>query len=214
MLKTKTKDIESQIHEGKHLPLMEIFHTIQGEGCHTGKSACFIRLAGCDVGCIWCDVKSSWDASEHPVWKVSDIVNEAKKYPAKIAVITGGEPLMYNIDLLINELKKSGFSIHIETSGSHPLSGKPDWICLSPKKFKQPLKEIYSLADELKVIVYNKSDFDWAVSEASKVTKKCHLLLQPEWDKREKVLPWIIDFVLLHPEWQISLQTHKYLGMP
>jgi len=197
---------------------MESFYTLQGEGYHSGKAAYFIRLGGCDVGCVWCDVKESWDANAHPKISVEKIVTEAEKhFPASssgIVVITGGEPLMHNLDSLTAELKKYQFHTHIETSGAHPLSGTWDWICLSPKKFKAPLDEIIPLANELKVVVFNKSDFEWAESFAQKVNPSCKLYLQPEWDKKEVVTPLIIDYIKANPQWNLSLQIHKYIGVP
>ena len=196
------------------LPLMEAFYTIQGEGAHSGKAAYFIRLGGCDVGCVWCDVKESWDASAHPRVSIDSMVSEASKFPGRLAVITGGEPLMYDLTKLTQSLKTAGFKTNIETSGAHPLTGHWDWICLSPKKFKAPLPEIYDHADELKVIVYNKSDLQYAKENAKKVGANCQLLLQPEWDRQEQMLPLIIDFVKENPEWKISLQTHKFMDIP
>lgn len=193
---------------------MEMFHTIQGEGEFQGVPAYFIRLAGCDVGCIWCDVKESWDANEHEVKNIEEIYNNVKNCNAPIIVVTGGEPLMYNLDELTLTLSKTGKSINIETSGAYPLSGSWDWFCLSPKKFKAPLPECYPIADELKVIVYNKSDFKWAEEHAAQVGKKCKLFLQPEWSKEKEILPLIIDYVKQYPKWQISLQIHKYLNIP
>lgn len=193
---------------------MEAFYTLQGEGFHQGRAAYFIRLGGCDVGCVWCDVKDSWDASKHPLQSVTDIVTEAKKYPGKLAVITGGEPLMHNLQELTLALNIAGFETNIETSGSSPLSGDWDWICLSPKKFKAPLPEIIPLAHELKVVIFNKHDFDWAETYAAQVNPNCKLYLQPEWDKAEKVLPLIIDYIKAHPQWELSLQTHKYINVP
>jgi organic radical activating enzyme len=206
--------LQEKVSKGEALPVMEAFYTLQGEGVHTGKAAYFIRLAGCDVGCYWCDVKESWEAEKHPVLSIETIVENAQKYPARIAVITGGEPLMHNLNLLTDALHKAGFRTHIETSGAHPLSGSFDWICLSPKKFKNPLPEIYQNADELKVIVLNKHDLTWAQEQAATVRKDCALLLQPEWGKRNNVMPMIVEFVKSHPEWRISLQTHKYLDIP
>ncbi|MEM9671733.1 MAG: 7-carboxy-7-deazaguanine synthase QueE [Bacteroidota bacterium] len=193
---------------------MEAFYTLQGEGFHQGKAAYFIRLGGCDIGCHWCDVKESWDASQHPQQSVTDIVKEAAQYPARLAVITGGEPLMYDLSALTKELKQQGFSINIETSGAYPLSGKLDWICFSPKKFKVPLPEIYERAHELKIIIYNKSDFRWAEQFAEQVNSDCQLFLQPEWSVSEKILPQIIDYVRKNPQWRISLQTHKFMQIP
>ncbi len=196
------------------LPVMEMFYTLQGEGYYSGQAAYFIRLGGCDVGCVWCDVKESWDAEAHPHYSVEDIANEAASFPGRLAVITGGEPLMHDLAPLTAVLHQKGFIINIETSGSSPLSGNLDWICLSPKKFKQPLPEAYHAADELKIIVYNVSDFKWAEQEAAKVSPRCILYLQPEWSKRETMLPQIIDYIKLHPRWRISLQTHKFMDIP
>ena len=193
---------------------MEAFYTLQGEGFHQGKAAYFIRLGGCDIGCHWCDVKESWDASQHPQLSVTDLVKDAAQYPARLAVITGGEPLMYDLSALTKELKQQGFSINIETSGAYPLSGKLDWICFSPKKFKVPLPEIYERAHELKIIIYNKSDFRWAEQFAEQVNSDCQLFLQPEWSVSEKILPQIIDYVRKNPQWRISLQTHKFMQIP
>ncbi len=196
------------------LPLMESFHTIQGEGYHTGKSAYFIRLGGCDVGCHWCDVKESWDASPFDWISVVEIADRAKRSGAEIAVITGGEPLMYDLSSLTEEIRKRGMTTNMETSGAYPLTGTWDWICFSPKKFKAPLEEFYSKSNELKVIVYNRSDLKWSLEHASKMTSKAKLFLQPEWSKSKEVAPLIIDFVKENPGWQISLQTHKYLNIP
>jgi len=196
------------------LPIMEAFYTLQGEGHFTGQAAYFIRLGGCDVGCIWCDVKESWDSEIHPKVTSFKIVEEALKFPARLAVITGGEPLMYDMQELTAMLHQKGFETNIETSGAYPITGNWDWVCLSPKKFKAPVESIYPFANELKVIVYNKSDFAWAELHASKVDSDCILYLQPEWDKREEMIPLIIDYVKDHPQWQVSLQTHKYLNIP
>ncbi|RYD80383.1 MAG: 7-carboxy-7-deazaguanine synthase QueE [Sphingobacteriales bacterium] len=193
---------------------MEAFYTLQGEGAHQGKAAYFIRLAGCDVGCHWCDVKESWQQEGHPIFTVEEIVEKAAANPARLAVITGGEPLLHNLDKLTNSLHQEGFIINIETSGSSPLSGELDWICLSPKKFKNPLPEAYQKAHELKIIVFNEHDFRWAEEEASKVNENCVLLLQPEWGRQEKMLPRIIEYVKQNPKWRISLQTHKFMQIP
>jgi organic radical activating enzyme len=197
---------------------MESFYTLQGEGFHQGKAAYFIRLGGCDVGCVWCDVKDSWDANIHPQKTIDAIVNEAlqsvPESKEKIAIITGGEPLMHDLTALTTALQKKNFQTHIETSGAHPLSGTWDWICLSPKKFKAPLPGILPHANELKVVVFNKSDFDWAESFALQVNPSCKLYLQPEWDKKEQVTPLIIDYIKQHPQWRLSLQIHKYIGVP
>jgi 7-carboxy-7-deazaguanine synthase len=196
------------------LPVMESFYTLQGEGFHQGRAAYFIRLGGCDVGCVWCDVKESWDASKHPLQTIESIVGEAKKYPGKLAVITGGEPLMHSLHELPTALKAAGFETNIETSGSSPLSGNWDWICLSPKKFKAPLAPIIPLAHELKVVVFNKHDFDWAETYAALVNPSCKLYLQPEWDKAAVISPLIIDYIKAHPKWALSLQVHKYINVP
>lgn len=199
---------------GSLLPLMEEFYTIQGEGFHSGKAAYFIRLGGCDVGCHWCDVKESWNAELHPLTNVDTIVENASKYAAKTVVVTGGEPLLYNLDLLTAKLQAAGIKTFIETSGAYPLSGTWDWICLSPKKFKAPLAAISPLAGELKVIVFNKSDFEWAEQHAQMVSANCKLYLQPEWSKAEQMTPEIIEYVKINPKWEVSLQTHKFMNIP
>lgn len=196
------------------LPVMESFYTLQGEGFHQGRAAYFIRLGGCDVGCFWCDVKDSWDAAKHPQQTIATIVEEAATKPGRLAVITGGEPLMHQLDELTSALQAHGFETNIETSGAHPLSGSWNWICLSPKKFKTPLPEILPLANELKVVIYNKTDFNWAESYAGKVSPNCKLYLQPEWDKRQEITPLIIDYIKQHPQWEISIQMHKYIDVP
>lgn len=196
------------------LPLMEAFYTIQGEGANTGMPAYFIRLGGCDVGCHWCDVKESWDSEKHPLVSIDKIIEGTAKYQAKNAVITGGEPLMYNLEPLTKGLKEIGINTFLETSGAYPLFGIWDWICLSPKKTKLPLNEIYEKANELKIIIYNKDDFRFAEENAVKSGAKCHLYLQPEWGRREAMLPSIIEYVKTNPQWRISLQTHKYIGIP
>ena len=196
------------------LPLMEHFYTIQGEGFHTGRAAYFVRLAGCDVGCVWCDVKESWDANAHPQINIYTILQYVKQAKAEMAVITGGEPLLHQLDELTTLLQQNNIETNIETSGSSPLSGNWNWICVSPKKFKAPLLEVIEKANELKIVVFNKSDFEWAEKYAALVNKNCILYLQPEWDKAEQVLPLIIDYVKQNPKWKISLQTHKYLQIP
>jgi organic radical activating enzyme len=204
-----------QIDEiSEKLPLMEAFYTLQGEGFYSGHAAYFIRLGGCDVGCVWCDVKESWDADLHPRIDIDEIIENASKFPKSIAVITGGEPLMYNLNNLTNKLKLAGFKTNIETSGVHPITGYWDWICFSPKKFKKPNQEIFKKANELKIIVYNKSDFDFAEKYAALVSSDCELFLQPEWEKKEKMTPLIIDYIKGNPKWKMSLQTHKYLNIP
>ena len=196
------------------LPVMEHFYTIQGEGFYQGRAACFVRLGGCDVGCVWCDVKDSWDADKHPKMNVEEIVKPMIEAKANLAVITGGEPLMHQLDALTDALHQHNIQTNIETSGSSPLSGKWDWICVSPKKFKAPLDEVVAVADDLKIIVFNKSDFDWAEQWAQKTRPGCKLFLQPEWDQSAKVMPMIIDYVKANPRWEISLQVHKYLNIP
>lgn len=198
----------------QRLPIMEAFYTIQGEGYFTGTPAYFIRTGGCDVGCVWCDVKDSWEADRWPLKSVDLLVEEAKQYPSRLVVITGGEPLMYDMTALTESLRNEGFKTNIETSGAHPLSGHWDWICFSPKKFKQPHEEFYQRADSLKVVIYNKADFAWAESHAEKVNADCMLYLQPEWDKSEKILPMILEYVKNNPHWKISLQTHKFMNIP
>ena len=205
--------IQEQINKGEMLPLMEEFYTIQGEGFHTGKAAYFIRIGGCDVGCHWCDVKESWNANLHPPTNTDTIVENAKKY-ANTVVVTGGEPLMWSLDYITTKLQSLHIKTHIETSGAYPLSGKWNWICLSPKKTKLPLEGIYKEAHELKVIISNNHDFKFAEEQAAKVNDNCELYLQPEWSKREKMTPLIVDFVMKNPQWKISLQTHKYLNIP
>ncbi len=193
---------------------MEHFYTLQGEGFYSGQAAYFIRLGGCDVGCVWCDVKESWDADKHPHYTTEEIVGFASAHPGRIAVITGGEPCMHNLTALCDALHAAGFSTHIETSGAHSYSGKLDWITLSPKKFKAPLDDNLQHAHELKVVVYNKSDFAWAEQYAALVSPLCRLYLQPEWSKKDQITPLIIDYIKQHPRWQLSLQTHKYINIP
>jgi len=206
-------DTKNLVDKGKMLPLMESFYTIQGEGFHKGAAAYFIRLGGCDVGCHWCDVKESWDALLHPPTLTTEIVENTKQFSDTV-VVTGGEPLMWDMSILTKLLKEKNKSVHIETSGAYDLSGNWDWICLSPKKRKLPKNEIYQVANELKMIIYNKSDFEFAEREAAKVNQKCILFLQPEWSKRDLVMPLIVDYVMQNPKWKVSLQTHKYLNIP
>lgn len=193
---------------------MESFYTLQGEGFHAGKAAYFIRLGGCDVGCVWCDVKESWDASIHPQLTINQIVTEAKVFAGRLAVITGGEPLMYNLDELTGALQQAGFQTNIETSGAYPMSGSWDWVCFSPKKFKEAHPSIFEKANELKAIINNKSDFAFAEKYAKMVNTACELLLQPEWGKQDKMLPLMIEYVKENPKWRISLQTHKFMNIP
>ncbi|WP_425392600.1 7-carboxy-7-deazaguanine synthase QueE [Ekhidna sp.] len=204
----------SSITDPEYLPVMESFFTIQGEGFYSGTPAYFIRLGGCDVGCVWCDVKESWDASQFDWYSVQEITKKAKESGAHLVVVTGGEPLMYDLSLLTNALKSEGLQTNIETSGAYPLSGSWDWICFSPKKFKAPLQEFYSSSHELKVVAYNKSDFKWAASHGKQMNSKAQLFLQPEWSKEKEMTPLIVDFVKENPQWRISLQTHKYMDIP
>jgi organic radical activating enzyme len=196
------------------LPVMEHFYTLQGEGVHQGKAAYFIRLAGCDVGCVWCDVKDSWDSTRHPLLEIEFLVEQVKQAGSPIAVITGGEPLLHDLQELTRHLQDAGFKTHMETSGSSPLSGSWDWITLSPKKFNPPIQEVVIKSNELKVVVFNKSDFEWAEKWAAQVSPGCKLYLQPEWDKAALVTPMIIDYIKAHPQWQLSLQIHKYINVP
>ena len=196
------------------LPVMEDFYTIQGEGFYQGHAAYFIRLGGCDVGCVWCDVKESWDASAHPLVSAEEITQKAKDSGSEIVVVTGGEPGMYDLTFLTSALKNAALRTHIETSGAYPLSGTWDWICFSPKKFKAPHHSVFLLADELKIIIYNKTDFDWAEEFAAQVKNNCELFLQPEWSREKEMLPLIIEYVKANPKWKVSLQIHKYMNIP
>ncbi len=205
--------IKKRVEEGLMLPLMEEFYTIQGEGYHKGTAAYFVRIGGCDVGCHWCDVKESWNPDIHPPTDVDAIVKNATQY-SKTIVVTGGEPLTWDMGPLTSKLKAEGMVVHIETSGAYSLSGTWDWICLSPKKTKLPKEEIYAKAHELKMIVYNRDDLRFAEEQAVKVSEDCFLYLQPEWSKRDKVMPMIVDYVMANPKWKVSLQTHKYLNIP
>jgi 7-carboxy-7-deazaguanine synthase len=207
------KEIQIAVEKGEMLPLMEEFYTIQGEGYYTGTAAYFIRIGGCDVGCHWCDVKESWNAELHPPTSIESIVQNAKKY-ADTVVVTGGEPLTWDMTLLTNKLKALDLRVHIETSGAYELSGIWDWICLSPKKNKLPKQTVYDNADELKVIIYNKHDFIFAEEQAKKVNKKAILFLQPEWSKKEEITSEIVEYVMNNPKWRVSLQTHKFLNIP
>ena len=207
------KELLEKVDQGLMLPLMEEFYTIQGEGYHKGTAAYFVRIGGCDVGCHWCDVKESWNADIHPPTPIDSIVANAARYSDTI-VVTGGEPLTWDMGPLTKALKSKQLKIHIETSGAYPLTGEWDWICLSPKKIKLPVGDIYQRADELKVIVYNKHDLKFAEEQAEKVGDKCILYLQPEWSAREKVIPMIVEYVMDNPKWKVSLQTHKYLNIP
>lgn len=214
------------INQQNLLPVMESFYTLQGEGFHAGRAAYFIRLGGCDVGCVWCDVKESWDANAHPKFSVQQIVEKAIEetsiYNFKLStlnlkplvVITGGEPLLHQLDELTTALQQAGFETNIETSGSSQLSGHWNWICLSPKKFKAPLQDVIAAANELKVVIFNKHDFEWAETYAAQVNKNCKLYLQAEWDKKEIVTPLIIDYIKANPQWELSVQIHKYINVP
>ncbi len=206
------KNTQVALQKGEILPLMEAFYSLQGEGFYKGTAAYFIRLGGCDVGCHWCDVKESWAAEAHPLVPVDTIVTDALAH-SKTMIITGGEPLMWNLDLLTEKLRASGARTHIETSGAHPLSGTFDWICLSPKKIKRPVGDVLQKANELKMVIYNNNDFLFAEEMAAQVSPDCLLYLQPEWSKRNKVIPKIVDYVMAHPQWKASLQMHKYLDI-
>ena len=207
------KETQIAVDKGEMLPLMEEFYTIQGEGYHTGTAAYFIRIGGCDVGCHWCDVKESWNAELHPPTHVDVFVANAKKY-AKTVVVTGGEPLTWDMSFLTTQLKAQDLKVHIETSGAYPVTGSWDWFCLSPKKMKLPVQGAYDIANELKVIIYNKHDFQFAEEQAAKVNPNAILFLQPEWSKKEEMTPLIVDYVMNNPKWRVSLQTHKYLNIP
>lgn len=202
------------LQNGKLLPLVEDFYTIQGEGFHAGKPAYFIRLGGCDVGCAWCDSKNSWNPKLFPPVPIETIVHNAVQQTAKAIVITGGEPLTYPLEPLCKALKEQGMEIFLETSGSQPLSGQIDWICLSPKQNRPPLPEIYAKADELKVIITGPLDLEWAEFNRRLVTPHCKTYLQPEWSRRETVIPLIIAYAKANPQWSISLQIHKYMHIP
>lgn len=212
--KTQSLEPPKPLQHPSSLPVMEHFYTIQGEGYHRGKAAYFVRLGGCDVGCVWCDVKESWDANAHPKKSIKEIVEAIKSTPAELAVITGGEPLMHPLDELTKCIQAVGVQTNIETSGSSPLSGSWDWVCLSPKKFKAPLPEVIAVANELKVVVFNKTDFTWAEQFAALVPPACKLYLQPEWSKKETMLPLIIDYIKAHPRWELSIQIHKFINVP
>jgi 7-carboxy-7-deazaguanine synthase len=197
------------------LPLMEQFVTIQGEGFYSGRSAVFIRLGGCDVGCVWCDVKESWEASAHPMVSVEKIVDSVKAFKTNFVVITGGEPTMHDLSKLVDELKNNNIYVAIETAGTNPVYNGVDWICFSPKKFKKPNPQVYPVTDELKVVVFHKSDLRWAENHASKIiNSSTHLYLQPEWSKSDEILPLVLDYIQENPKWKLSLQTHKYINIP
>lgn len=199
---------------GKKLPVMEEFYSLQGEGYHTGKAAYFVRIGGCDNGCWWCDVKESWDASIHKMVEVDQIVERALLYPARSVVVTGGEPLLYDLDYLCIRFHEAGYRLFLETSGSEPISGSWDWICLSPKPLIPPLPEYYHIAHELKVIITQPDDFEWAETVAGKVGNDCKLFLQPEWSRRGALMNKVVEFIKQHPHWRMSLQSHKYMNIP
>lgn len=200
--------------EPDHYPVMEMFYSLQGEGFHQGKAAFFIRLAGCDVGCVWCDVKESWHTADYPIYTATALAQEASRYPARMAIITGGEPTLYDLRPLCQALHQRGFQVHLETSGAHALLGEIDWICVSPKKFKPPLDEVCRQAHELKIIIYHAADFAWAETYARQVSASCKLYLQPEWSRRQQMIPAIISYIQQHPQWELSLQLHKYVQIP
>lgn len=207
------KKKDERLKTGEALPLMEAYYTIQGEGYHKGSAVFFIRIGGCDIGCHWCDVKESWNPSIHPITDIKDIIDNAKNYSDTV-IVTGGEPLMWNMFPLTDGLRSFGIKTHIETSGAYPLSGNWDWFCLSPKKNKLPTSSAYERADELKVIIHNKDDFNFADLQAKKVNIDCKLFLQPEWSRNKKMIPLIVDYIMKNPKWKVSLQTHKYLNIP
>ena len=208
------KQTKSAVESGEMLPLMEAFYTIQGEGYYSGKAAYFLRIGGCDVGCHWCDVKESWNADLHPPTSITNILKGIAQYSVDTVVITGGEPLMWNLDKLTVALKLKGLKVHLETSGAYSYTGNFDWVCLSPKKMQAPLSAIKPITSELKVIVNNKHDFIWAEQQREGLSDDCKLYLQAEWSKREKIIPMIIDFVKENKDWTISLQSHKYMNIP
>ncbi len=196
------------------LPIMEEFYSLQGEGFHTGKPAYFLRIGGCDVGCFFCDVKESWDASKHSLTKTDEVIERISANVSKAVVVTGGEPMLYDLTYLCDQLQQNGVALFLETSGSEKLSGKWDWICLSPKHNHPPRQEFFDLANELKVVIFDENDFVWAEENAQKVKENCHLLLQPEWSNSPKMMSKIVDYVLAHPKWRISLQSHKFMNIP
>ena len=208
------KQTKLAVDKGEMLPLMEAFYTLQGEGYYSGKAAYFLRIGGCDVGCHWCDVKESWNANLHPPTTIANILKGIDEYPVDTVVITGGEPLMWNLDRLTATLKNNGLKVHLETSGAFPYSGDFDWICLSPKRMQLPIDAIKPITNELKVIVNNKHDLIWAEEQRQGLSEDCKLYLQAEWSKREEVIPMIINFVKEYKQWTISLQTHKYIKIP
>ena len=202
------------VSNGTSLPVVEEFFSLQGEGFHTGKAAYFIRLGGCDIGCSWCDSRFAWNPELHPMVETKAIVERVVQSGADSVVVTGGEPLTWSLDILCQELKIKNINTFIETSGAYPLSGIWDWICLSPKRNMPPVDEICNVADELKVIVRDKDDFEWAERYHEMVSKECRLFLQPEWSRFEIIVPDIIEYIKNNPIWRISLQVHKYLHIP
>lgn len=206
--------MEQTTTNGEILPVMESFYTLQGEGFHAGRAAYFVRLSGCDVGCVWCDVKESWETRNDQMKSIDEIVQIIVTYPSKFVVLTGGEPAMYNLSSLISKLKDNKMYIAIETSGVYSLNGDVDWYTFSPKKFKKPCEEAYTRANELKVIIYNKTDFKWALEHQKKVNSNCLLYLQPEWSKLEEMTPLLVEFIKENPNWKLSLQNHKYINIP
>ncbi|TSA33897.1 MAG: 7-carboxy-7-deazaguanine synthase QueE [Porphyromonadaceae bacterium] len=201
-------------NDGHLLPVMEEFYSLQGEGFHTGTAAYFLRIGGCDIGCNWCDSKASWSFGAYPLVKVDDVVDRILKFPARAMVVTGGEPTLYPLHYLGNKLKEVGINTFIETSGAYPISGNWDWVCLSPKPQSPPVDVNYLKANELKVIIEKSSDLQWAEENAVLVGRDCHLFLQPEWSQKSKMLDKIIRYIESNPRWRLSLQAHKYIGIP
>jgi 7-carboxy-7-deazaguanine synthase len=193
--------------------VMETFTSVQGEGFHSGVPAFFIRLAGCNVGCVWCDVKESWEEDGHPKQTVSDLLEQALTSGAKVVIVTGGEPTMHDLTALTDVLRMNGFQIHLETSGTEVLTGTFDWITFSPKKFKAPRKEYFQISHELKVVIHHESDLLWAEGHAKEMENKLAFFLQPEWEKRERVMPLIFGYAIKNPHWRVGLQIHKYLNV-
>ena len=214
MIKSQNPNLKSHIAVAEEFPLMEHYYTIQGEGFNTGAPAYFLRLGGCDVGCVWCDVKDSWDLKKQPRVHIDDMIEIVRQANASTVVITGGEPLMHDLNYLADRFHQNKTRVWLETSGAYPLSGTWDWICVSPKKFKSPLKSVLEKANELKVVIFNSSDFDWAGRNSLMVNSECKLFLQPEYSRRAEIIPLIIDYIKQNPEWRISLQTHKYMNIP
>jgi len=204
----------SDNNTGTNLPIVEEFYSIQGEGCNTGKAAYFIRVGGCDIGCSWCDTKYSWNADLHPMVDIENIMKNIRECGADSVVVTGGEPLMWNMDPLCRLLRSNGISTFLETSGAYPLTGSWNWITLSPKKGMPPLTDIWQVADELKVIVEDGIDFEAAEMYSKKVNEKCRLLLQPEWSRFKEIIGVITEYVKKNTKWAVSLQAHKFMQIP